>query len=288
MIEQFRPWVLTTASMLVNQIEPGSVDIIGRLTEPLPVMAIAHLLGLEMHQWPTLKRWSSSIIGIDGVRDRGERFRDVLDAHHFFSQQVQIRKESPVADLISYILHQTESMERLTQLEVQAYCILLLVAGNETTNGLMGNLLNVLANDRKLWDELRAGRIAITSVVDEALRYDSPVQIVRRVVKRDAEINGLHFRQGDLVEACLGSANRDPLEFLDPERFEPMRDFRRHIAFGHGIHYCLGAPLARMIAGTALSELLARFKTFRSVRRGNRISSYALSGFASLPIELKA
>jgi cytochrome P450 len=283
-LEAFRPWITTAVLCLVDGWSSGRIEFVSQFAEPLPVMTIAHLLGLEPTQWPKFKLWSSAVFGQLVRPGSEEQFRQVLSAYKFFANEVEIRRRSPTGDLISHILQQSNGAYRLTDIEAQAYCILFLVAGNETTINLLSNLINALSVEPALWTQLRAGNVASDAIVDEALRFDSPVQIIRRLVKRRTEVNNLRFEAGDIIEACLGAANRDPLQFENPDMFEPERESRRHLAFGQGIHYCLGAPLARLIANIAVTELAKRFKVVNRSCDSVRSLSYTMSGFVSLPL----
>lgn len=283
-LESLRPWIEDTTHALLYSIKSGSIEVIGAFAEPLSVMTIACLLGLDTKQWKTLKRWSSAILGCNDPREKQARLRDAVTAHKYFSREIQRRKRYPLNDLISRIIQCDDGHPALSPVEAQAYCVLLLVAGNETTISLLGNALNVLCEQPSIWQQLREGRIPTSSVIDETLRFDSPVQIIRRVVKKTIRVNDSLFQAGETIEACLGAANRDPAEFACPDVFDPTRDLRRHLAFGHGIHYCLGASLARMLAEVALTQCFERFVRITRVSSGARTKADTLSAFASLPI----
>jgi cytochrome P450 len=136
----------------------------------------------------------------------------------------------------------------------------------------------------ELWDSLRHGRVAIPSVIEEALRFESPIQMVSRVARREVEVNGLRFAKGAVVIACIGAANRDPSEFAQPDSFDPARKVKRHLAFGHGIHFCIGAALARLQAEILLRAMLRRYRGIRCCD-GIRIESSVVRGFKSLRLE---
>src|SRR5690606_30358774 len=161
--------------------------------------------------------------------------------------------------------------------EVTSFCVILLVAGNETTTNLLSNLLNVLADRPDLWEVLRNDRALVDTAIEETLRYDGPVQMLGRTATRGVEPRGAPIPAGSKVMATYAAANHDPEEFPDPETFRLDRELNRHLAFGHGIHFCLGAPLARAEARIAMNGLLDRFERVeRGSAPGVRTSSFLL------------
>jgi cytochrome P450 len=283
-LERLRPWIESTTSSLLSRIEDGTTDIMNVLAEPLPVMTIAKLLGLEPQDWRTYKRWSSAVFGRDDGRAKSARLHAVLAGQRCFANSIQLRKTYPLNDLISNVAECIEGDAGLSETDARSLCMVFLAAGSETTVLAIGNALNALLAEPAVWAALRSGEIPIGAVVNESLRFDSPVQIVRRIVKRDCNVNGLDLQSGETIDACLGAANRDPREFRNPDSFEPTRDLHRHIAFGHGIHFCLGAPLAGMVIEAALRGFVSRFHRIQLIGDGTRIVSDTLGGFASLPV----
>ncbi|MGH7865558.1 MAG: cytochrome P450, partial [Candidatus Binataceae bacterium] len=179
--------------------------------------------------------------------------------------------------------------DKLEEWEVLGFCILLLVAGNETTTNLLSNMLNILVERPDLWRRLRDDRALVEVAIEETLRYESPVQQLIRMATRDVEIGGRKIFQSQPVAVCYGAANRDPAVFPDPDTFRLDRDWTRHLGFGAGIHYCLGAPLARVESQISLNALLDRFSSLergdgRSVRQR---ATNLLLGLRELPLRFR-
>jgi cytochrome P450 len=172
--------------------------------------------------------------------------------------------------------------------EILSFCLLLLVGGNETTTHLLGNMLNLLADRPTLWQQLREDRRLVDEVIEETLRYECPVQRLSRQTSREVEVSGVRIPEGVTVMIFYGAANRDPSAFPNPDEFRLDRDLRNHVAFGAGIHYCLGAPLARAEASITLNTLLDRFPV---LKRGaapaiRQTASIIVYGFQQLPLVL--
>src|SRR5262249_27348814 len=194
----------------------------------------------------------------------GRRARNAMETAPSFGRVVAERRVQGAEDLITALVEAELDGERLPQAEVLGFCVLLLIAGNETTTNLIGNMLNLLASRPELWRRVREDRSLVEPTIEEVLRYESPVQTLFRYVLRNTEIGGREIFQNTTVALRFGAANRDPAVFAEAEQFNIDRDWSSHVAFGGGIHYCLGAPLARVEAAVALNTMLDRYQTIAS------------------------
>jgi hypothetical protein len=181
----------------------------------------------------------------------------------YFGKMAAARRTQAVDDLISALVEAEVEGEKLEEWEVLGFSMLLLIAGNETTTNLISNTLNLLAERPELWMRMREHRSLIDDVIDESLSYESPVQLLARYTTREVEVSGVKIPAGDRVSVFYGPANRDPQEFASPDEFRLDRDLRSHLAFGSGIHYCMGAPLARTEAKVTLNAFLDRFTVIK-------------------------
>ena len=208
-----------------------------------------------------------------------------MELRAYFAQIAAERRAAPGEDLISALVQASDAAETLSDDQVVGFCILLMIAGNETTTNLLGNLLNRLARAPEAWAALRADPGLIEGAIEESLRVDSPAQRVMRRARRDVSVGGQPIGAGEAVMVYLASANRDPAKWAHAATFEPGRERERHVAFGHGVHTCIGAPLARMEAKAAMNALVDRFETIaRGAGRGARIEGGLLFGFRLLPV----
>jgi cytochrome P450 len=241
--------------------------LVADLAIPLPVTIIAEILGVDPAQKDDFKRWSDWIVMdfmgqiTEEMRPEVERDMDAFMA--YFEVAVGERRAQPRDDLISALIRAETEEQALTADEVLAFIVLLLVAGNETTTNLIGNAVRALLDHPEQLERMQRDPSLVPNAIEEALRYDPPVQFLLRRAARDVEIAGAVIPENALVMVSFASANRDERKFADPDRFDVTRDAQGHLAFGHGIHFCLGAPLARLEARIALEEILARLPNLR-------------------------
>ena len=266
MIETMREHIQEIVDRLLDRVQDaGRMDVIEDLAYPLPVTVICEMLGVPVDDHASIRGWSADIarsldaIGLpsdEGIVERGRKSRRALG--DYFRRLVPERRARPQDDLLSGLLAAEEQGDKLTQDEVIAMCLLLFIAGHETTVNLIGNGTLALLRHPDQLTKLRAEPALIGNAVEELLRYDSPVQRTARITTTEVELAGQLLPKGALVITALGAANRDPAQFADPDRLDVTRKDPRHISFGFGIHFCLGAPLARVEGQLALGTLLRR------------------------------
>jgi pimeloyl-[acyl-carrier protein] synthase len=294
-VEAMRPRIRAIVDALLDRVEgQGRMEAIADLAYPLPVTVISEMLGVPAARSEAVKQWSLDLArALDAIAlpagpevvERGRRATAELLG--CFRELVDARRRRPGADLLSALVAAEEAGDRLTEGELLATCVLLYVAGHETTVNLVGNGLLALLRHPDQWRRLRDDPRLLPGAVEELLRYDGPVQRTGRIAAEDVELAGVGIPAGSLVLGFLGAANRDPGHFPEPDRLDVTRDEPRHLAFGYGIHYCLGAPLARLEAQVALDALLRRFPELEleDPTPAWRPSS-TLRGLVALPVSL--
>ena len=260
------PWITDLARTLLDDLGHGEVEIMARLAVPLPVRVIASMIGVPAADHAALKNWSDALVSYNGMpaAERGPKMAQMMA---YVDRMITARRAERTDDMISAFLDAEVDGELLDDLQVRRLVVVLLVAGNETTTNLIGNMLALLADRPELWKRAREDRSLVESIVNEALRFESPVQRFPRVTTRAVEIGGVAIGGGQLVDVFFGAALRDPAVFEDPDTFRPDRRQSESVAFGMGIHHCLGAPLARLEATIALNQILDRVP---ELRRGAR------------------
>ncbi|MBW8486447.1 cytochrome P450 [Actinomadura parmotrematis] len=234
----------------------GDLEVVAGIAYPLPLAVIAGLLGISAERGEEFRAWSGAVVsgGTGSPQDRA-----AIDAMYaYFTSVLADRRRSPGTDLISRLMEDGGEGEPLGERELLNFCALMLVAGHETTTNLIADTVLCLARHPEALDAVRADRALVPGVIEEVLRYASPVQAMVRYARRDVTVAGRLIRAGEVVFPSLGSAHRDGAEFTDPDRFDITRQYGRNISFGHGIHYCLGASLARREADIVLRLLLDR------------------------------
>ena len=280
--------------MAAKQRAGATVDWIADFAYPLPATVIMDLLGVPRADLERVKVWSDDIaLFIGTAQVAGDKYARAETGAKamadYFRTLVDARTLLPTDDMISKLVAARDEQDALTSDEVIGTCILLLFAGHETTTNLIGNGLYYSLTFADQWQRLVADPTRADNAVEEWLRYDGPSGAIARVVARDVEFGGKRLRRGERVFAFVNSANRDPEQFADPDRFDLGRDAGGHLTFGHGIHFCLGAPLARLEAQIALSRLVERFPAMRlaTTARPHWHDSLILRGVTALPVVLE-
>jgi len=293
-VEGLRPRIQAIVDDLIARAEPaGSMDLIEEFAYPIPVNVICEMMGVPVRDHERFKGWSLDIArGLDSIwlPPDSEIPRRSATARHaisdYFRELIAQRRTSPRADLLSALIAAEEAGDKLNEEELLATCILILIAGHETTVNLIGNGVLALLRHPAELSRLRATPGLITSAVEELLRYDGPVQRTARVASADATIGGHTIPQGDMVMPFIGAADRDPAHFPEPDRLNLSRADNRHIAFGWGIHFCLGAPLARVEGQIAIDTLVRRLPRLALI--GDSVEyrqSLTLRGLKTLPVK---
>jgi cytochrome P450 len=292
-LERLRPEIQQIVDGLLDEVEArGSMDLVEEFAYPFPVRVICEMLGVPVKDHERFKAWGLDIArGLDAIMlppdsEVGQRSvsgrRALAD---YFRGLIAERRAAPRDDMLSALIAAEEAGDKLNEEELLATCILLLVAGHETTVNLIGNGTLALLRHPDQLRKLRENPGLIGTAVEELLRFDGPVQRTARIPSEDITIGGQTIGKGEMVMPFLGAADRDPTQFPDPDRLDITRADNRHIAFGMGIHFCLGAPLARLEGQIAINTLLARLpKLALATDRPQFRQSLTLRGLQALPL----
>ena len=292
-IESLRPQIVERADALLDEMD-GAVDVMSAFAIRLPMTVIGDMLGVPRNELDELQPHVRIAIGnLDARTPTLEQFTASYDAGEVvrdaFAGYIAERHRRPTDDLLSDLVHVEEAGEQLTEPELVSLVLLLFGAGFETTTNLIGNGLRALLLHPEQLDRLRADRSLLAPAIEEMLRWDSPVQVTGRGALDDAELLGVEFGRGQAFIAVLGAACRDPRRYDDPDRFDVSRiGAPQPMSFGGGIHYCLGAPLARLEGQIAFDRLLDRFRTIEGTWTDDDPPRYRdsniLRGLESLPV----
>ena len=294
-IREMEPRIRELADMLLDASEArGEFEVMGDLANPLPVMVIAEMLGVEPDLYATFKHWSDAIVSGDNTLPGNplppEFTTSVDELRAYFSAQIEKRRKTPGPDLVSALVAAHTESDALNADELLAFVILLLLAGNETTTNLIGNGTLALGRHPDQMKMLQRDAVMLPRAIEEMLRYDGPVQSTARFTRSDLELSGAFFPANFPIFVVLAAANRDPAQFPNPDRFDITRDPNDHLAFGEGIHFCIGSPLARMEARIAFGAMLERFPKLRLRDPDAKLQykgSYFLRGLAALPMAIE-
>ncbi|MBA4496505.1 cytochrome P450 [Paenactinomyces guangxiensis] len=261
MVEGLRGRIEEIAHTLLNDVQDkGKMNVIDDFAFPLPIIVICEMLGIPAEDRDKFREWSNAIISATNQPDKMRQIQpQVQEFIDYLHDLITKRRQTPRDDLVSRLVHAESEGDQLTEKELFAMIFLLIIAGHETTVNLIGNGILALLEHPAQMEKLKQQPELIHSAVEEMLRYYSPVEIAtNRWASEDIFLGGKKIPKGDMVLVMLGSANRDPEQFANPDQLDITRENNRHIAFGLGIHYCLGAPLARLEGEIAIQTLLAR------------------------------
>ncbi|ORW31605.1 cytochrome [Mycobacterium paraense] len=293
-VSALEPEIIALVDGLLDRIaEKGEFDVVEDFAYPLPVAVICRLLGVPLEDEPQFSKASAVLAQaldpfstITGVPPdvANERMQAVRGLRGYLHDLIERRRSEPGDDLLSGLVAVEESGDQLTEDEIVSTCNLLLIAGHETTVNLIGNAILAMLQDPVHWAALGADAGRAPAIVEETLRYDPPVQLAGRVAAEDITIGDVDVPAGDIMMVLLAAAQRDPAEFDRPDSFDPDRGTLRHLGFGRGIHYCLGAPLARLEAGAALSAVTARFPQARLAGEPHYKANVTLRGLSELMV----
>jgi cytochrome P450 len=279
------------ADRLSQQFDRGSgaADFVGDYAGIIPAIVIADLLGIPREDREQFRQWSNVLVQFNPAREGGVDHGAAAAIYGYFADFLAERRRAPREDLMSALVSAEIDGTRLTDDELLGFCLLLLIAGHETTTNLLGNAAVVLAEHPRSRRRLVADSALLGPAVEELLRYDSPVQGLSRALTRDVTLHGTTMTRGESVLLLFGSANRDERVFSDPDVFDIDRKAEHQVAFGRGVHFCLGASLARMEARIALRAFLSRLPDWDvDVESATRLHSGPIRGFLSLPITWSA
>ncbi|RMG76958.1 MAG: cytochrome P450 [Chloroflexi bacterium] len=294
MVEKLRGRIETITAQLI-EAQQDEMDLIADFAIPLPVTVIAEMLGVPLQDQADFRRWSNDLAGTLDLTGGAPEIWDraaiaAVEFDTYFRKLVADRRKYPQDDLLTALVEAEEDGDKLTEDELIATCILLLIAGHETTVNLIGNGMMALMNNPDQLDRLRENPDLIRNTVEELLRYDSPVQMTSRWALEDIQYGDVTFKKGHQVALMFAAANRDDEMFPNASKLDITREnANKHLSFGNGIHFCLGAPLARLEGQIAIQTLIQCFPNIR-IKPNAEIrhrKQYILRGVESLPVILK-
>ena len=266
-IEAMRPHIEEiTESLLDKCDQQGGMEVISDLASALPVQVLSDLMGVPASDRPLLRRWADQLLGFQGVNKPPlelllEAQTAIVEIRQYLGIALEERRQEPRDDLLGAFAALEQQPDGLTEPEIINTCQTLLVAGHETTRSLIGNGVALLLRDRAQWERLVNQPSLVRAAIEEVVRYESPVARQPRLVKHNTSLGGVEIREGDVLFQMLNAANRDPEHFDQPDAFIIDREPNKHVGFGFGAHFCIGAPLSRVEGEVALTALIRRFPT---------------------------
>ena len=288
-IEELRPRIQHIADELLDRVQDqGHMDLVQDYGYPLPINVISDMLGVPAEMRSAMRQWSQALTSAIAERTAGERRQLIRAFSNYIINLVAEKRRSPQDDLISQLITLEEEGDRLNEAELLSMVGLLIFAGHETTSNLIGIGTLMLLDHPEQMAKLKADLSLVPSAVEELLRFNGPVlSPAVRFATEDVELGGHTIHQGDMLITMLASANRDEFQFSDPDELDLARTLNRHIAFGQGVHICLGAPLARLEGDIAFTTLLSRFPDLRLAGPRDMVKwrgGMTLRGLVSLPV----
>lgn len=292
-LENLRPQVEKICRSLLDRAEErGRMEFVADFAFLLPVTVIAEMLGIPQDMRDQFKNWSGRIVEFMATPNPSlEAMRRsqaaLLELREYFASVFRERRAQPGGDVISLLVTAQMDGDRLTEEELQSTCVTLLIGGHETTTALLTSAAWHIGNRPELRRQLSGNSVLLPEAVEEFLRFEPPFHRILRVAAADTECAGIPVRKGDTILLLLGAANRDPEQFPEPDTLNPRRSPNKHVAFGYGIHHCLGAGLARLEAPEALRQLLLRFPNFRSDETAPEWHDGMVRAIRSLEIKIR-
>ncbi|MBN1206245.1 MAG: cytochrome P450 [Myxococcaceae bacterium] len=294
LVEYLRPRIQEQVDLLFDKAEAaGKLDMVHDVANLLPVAVIGDMLGIPREDGQKLRVWADAFATFFGTTKYTpevlEQMRTgIVEMEEYFRGAVAQRRKSSTqgSDLLSTMLAAEDEGRFLSEQEVLATCSLVLFAGHETTTHLLSNGLYLLLKNPEQRELMLGSEEQLTAAVEELLRYESPIQRLSRVIAEDYELHGQQLRKGQKAFLMIGAANRDPRQFPKAEQLDLKRQDNRHIAFGFGVHYCLGAALGRLEGQIALRAVLRRFPRMKLLQEPERLENVAFRGYKAMPVAL--